>query len=96
MNLEEESEFLGLTCLHDLADAKDGGEIAGQDADDDWLGGERSCTTDIMTEMVRKLGEGDVFEDDVGEASHGQRRKHGERQFSSKWPPICGILNYIL
>jgi hypothetical protein len=69
VDLEEESKFFGLTCLHDLADAKDGGEVAGQDTDDDWLGGERSGATDIMSEMVRKL-EGDVFEDGVGEGSH--------------------------
>jgi hypothetical protein len=76
VDLEEESEFLGLTCLHDLADAKDGGEVAGKDADDDWLGGERSGATDIMSEMVRKLGERDVLEDDVGEASHGGEREN--------------------
>jgi hypothetical protein len=76
VDLEEESEFLGLTCLHDLADAKDGGEVTGKDADDDWLGGERSGATDIMSEMVRKLGEGDVLEDGVGEGSHGGKREN--------------------
>ena len=76
MDLEEESEFLGLTCLHDLADAKDGGEVAGKDADDDWLGGERSGATDIMSEMVRKLGEGDVLEDGVGKGSHDREREN--------------------
>lgn len=77
VNLEEESEFLGLTCLHDLADAKDGGEVASKDAEDDWLGGERSSATDIMSEMVRKLGEGDVLEDGVGEGSHGGEENTG-------------------
>jgi hypothetical protein len=43
-----------------------------------------------MSEMVRKLGEGDVLEDGVGEGSHGQRRKYGERQSWPKWPPISG------
>lgn len=76
MDLEEESEFLGLTCLHDLTDAKDGGEVAGKDADDDWLGGERSGATDIMSEMVRKLGEGDVLEDGIGEGTHGGEREN--------------------
>jgi hypothetical protein len=82
VDLKEESEFLWLTCLHDLADAKDGGEIAGQNADDDWLGGEGSGTTDIMSKMVRKLGEGDVFEDEVGEGSHG-REENKTRRASS-------------
>ena len=76
MDLEKESEFLGLTCLHDLADAKNGGEVAGKDADDDWLGRERSGATDIMSEMVRELGEGDVLEDGVGEGSHGGEREN--------------------
>lgn len=70
MDLKEESKFFGLTCLHDLADAKDGGEVAGKDADDNWLGRERSGATDIMSEMVRKLGEGYMFEDGVGEGDH--------------------------
>jgi hypothetical protein len=36
-----------------------------------------------MSEMVRKLGEGDVLEDGVGEGSHGGKRENtvsGERQ----------------
>ena len=90
MDLEEESEFLGLTCLHDLADAKDGGEVAGQDANDDRLGGERSCTTDIMSEMVRKLGEGNVLEDSVGEGSHGEGKNTARSFPGPKWPPISG------
>lgn len=89
MDLEEESEFLGLTCLHDLADAKDGGEVAGQDADDEGLCGERSGSTNIMSEMVRKLGEGDVFEDSVGERSHGREGKNtvsANVRSRLKWP----------
>jgi len=74
VDLEEESEFLGLTCLHDLADAKYGGKVASKDADDDRLGRKRSCATDIMSEMVRKLGEGEVLEDEVGEGGHGRER----------------------
>lgn len=85
MDLEEESEFLGLTCLHDLADAKDGGEVAGKDADDDWLGGERSGATDIMREMVRKLGEGEVLEDEVGEGSHGERENETRNERERFW-----------
>jgi hypothetical protein len=38
VDLEKESEFLGLTCLHKFANAKDGGEVAGKDAENDWLG----------------------------------------------------------
>lgn len=92
MDLEEEREFLGLTCLHDLADAKDGGEVAGQDADDDWLGGERSGATDIMSKMVRKLGEGDVLEDEVGEGSHDGKRENTVNAKNRSCPGPSGHL----
>jgi len=75
VDLEEESEFLGLTCLHNFANAKDGGEVAGKDADDDWLSRKRGGATDIMSEMVRKLREGDVLENEVGEGSHCEMQK---------------------
>jgi hypothetical protein len=77
VNLEEKSEFLGLTCLHDLADAKDGGEVAGKDANDDWLRGERSGATNIVGEMIGKLRQGGVLEDEIGEGSHGGEKTLG-------------------
>jgi hypothetical protein len=50
--------------------------VAGQDADDDWVGRERNGATDIMSKMVRTLGEGDVLEDKVGEGSHAGEREN--------------------
>jgi len=70
VKLEEESELLGLTCLHNLANTKNSSEVAGKDAYHDRLGRERSGATDIMCEVVGNLREGDVGEDEVGEGSH--------------------------
>jgi len=38
VDLEKESEFVGLTCLHNFANAEDSGEITGKDGENDWLG----------------------------------------------------------
>ena len=38
VDLEKECELLRLTCLHDLANAEDGGQVASQHTENDWLG----------------------------------------------------------
>jgi len=47
--------------------------VVGKNAHHSWLGRERSGATDIMCEVVRKLREGDVREDQVGKGSHSGR-----------------------
>jgi len=48
VDLEKEGELLWLTCLHNLANSEDGGEIASKDAEDDGLSRKWSCATYIM------------------------------------------------
>jgi hypothetical protein len=81
VDLEKESEFLRLTCLHDLANAEDGGEVASKNAQNDWLGREGRGTTNIMGVMVGDMGDGDIFEDEIREASHDEAdRKKNTRE----------------
>jgi hypothetical protein len=49
VDLEKEGELLWLTCLHNLANAEDSGEIASKNTEDDWLGRKRSRATYIMS-----------------------------------------------
>jgi len=72
VDLEKESELLGLTRLHDLANGEDGGKIATKNAENDWLGREGSGSTNIMGIVVRYVGDGDIFENKIGERSHGE------------------------
>lgn len=48
VNLEKEGELLWLTCLHNLANAEDGGEIGSKNAEDDWLGRKGGRSAHIM------------------------------------------------
>lgn len=76
--LEKEGKLLWLTCLHDFADAKDSGEIASEDAENDWLGRKRSRTADIMGEMIGNMGDGNIFKKKISKRSHsgdGGRRE---------------------
>ncbi len=68
---EESREFSWLTCLHYLANTKGSSEMADKDTYHDWVGRERSSATDIMCEVVRKLREGNVREDQVGDGHSG-------------------------
>lgn len=49
VNLEKEGELLWLTCLHNLADAEDSGEIASKNTENDWLGRKGSRAAYIMS-----------------------------------------------
>ena len=49
VDLEKEGELLWLTCLHNLANAEDGGKIASKNTEDDWLGRKGSGATYIMS-----------------------------------------------
>lgn len=92
VDLEKESEFLRLTCLHNFANAEDSGKISGKDGENDWLGRKRSGATNIMGEVVRNMRDGDMLEDEVGEGGHsGTDAKHGGVRVRSG--PISGNLN---
>jgi hypothetical protein len=72
MYLEKEGKLLWLTCLHDFADAKDSGKIAGKNTENDRLGWKRSSTTDIMGVMVRNMVDGKVIEKKISKRCHGE------------------------
>jgi len=95
MDLEKESEFLRLTCLHDLANAEDGGEVASKNAQNDWLGREGRGTTNIMGVVVGDMGDGDIFENEIREGSHdegGQKEKHAKELMDDEPTPTPGSI----
>lgn len=49
VNLEKEGELLWLTCLHNLANAEDSGEIASKNTKDNWLCRKGSRAAYIMS-----------------------------------------------
>jgi len=79
VELEQESELLGLTRFHDFADCEDGGEVTTKNAENDWLGRKGSGSTNIMGIVVRYMRDGDIFKNEICEGSHGEvgDEKHG-------------------
>ena len=80
MDLEKEGELLWLTCLHNLANAEDGGEIASKNAEDDWLSREGSRATYIMGQVIGKMRKGSMFEKKIRERSHDETKAGGEKK----------------
>ena len=89
VKLEEEGELLGLTCLHDLANAEDGGKIASKNAEDNWLCRKGRRATYIMSQVVGQVRNGGMFEKKVRKRSHDER-KAGRRNTSRR--ESCGPL----
>jgi hypothetical protein len=80
VNLEEESELLWLTCLHNLADAEDSGEIARKNTKDDWLGRKWGRAAYIMSQVVGEIREGGMFEKKIRETSHDETKRRGREE----------------